>query len=232
MELFQQSSSLLLLDQDANEICDFSRKLILNGVSGACNWFRLAISQQDILAMASPDHNIGVDEKPEKVFFSSMYWKLDGLARQFNGKNVLVAVLDSGVNPSHLALQNTFSIKRIKYGRNFIQAGNPADFNDTDPRCHGTGVASVIAGKHLNPKQKVLSQVSGMFTGFTDSIPLGVAPESSLVICRISTTHPYPSAVAEALQWIYEHNCIMMGSERSRYCVNRLSQICMPTRSQ
>ena len=137
-------------------------------------------------------------------YFAHTFWKLDGLIPQ-KGQGVLIAVLDTGINTSHKAFQPIRT--KLKETKNFVSVGLD-NCRDTDPLMHGTGVAGVAAGKHLPLKQ--LPAVKAEY-GFSDNmmkIPLSVAPEASLVVCRVGVTLDqfHPDAVAKALNWIYEHN--------------------------
>ena len=73
------------------------------------------------------------------------------------GKGVVVCILDMGIDTTHPDLKD-----RIIDGRNFTNEGGRNDF--TDRNGHGTHVAGTIAG-------------SGEI--------LGVAPEASLLICKV-----------------------------------------------
>lgn len=75
-----------------------------------------------------------------------------------------------------------------------------------------TGVAGVAVGKHLDPKQ-LRPQT---FTGVSNKIPVGVAPEATLVVCRVAESKDglSPSSVAKALEWILDHNAVVMGEKK------------------
>ncbi|MDR6998976.1 S8 family peptidase [Neobacillus niacini] len=81
---------------------------------------------------------------------------------QSTGKNITVAILDTGCDTDHPDLQN-----RIIGGRNFTQddGGNPAIFEDYNG--HGTHVAGTIAATRNN---------AGV---------VGVAPEANLLILKV-----------------------------------------------
>ncbi|MGU3387445.1 S8 family serine peptidase, partial [Methylobacterium sp. D53M] len=65
-------------------------------------------------------------------------------ARGFTGNGVLVAVVDSGIDPNHPEFNNRLG--RISpYSRNFIPPNDPFLLGDTDPKSHGTHVAGTIA---------------------------------------------------------------------------------------
>lgn len=58
------------------------------------------------------------------------------------GKGIVVAVIDSGVDPSQPDLQG-----RLVDGVNLVDPDNPtSDYGDTDSDSHGTSVATIVAG--------------------------------------------------------------------------------------
>jgi subtilisin family serine protease len=69
------------------------------------------------------------------------------------------------------------------------------DYEDICDASHGTGVAAIVAGNR------------------TASYLGGVAPRALLVICRIAQTMGgvNENHVADALNWIYEHNEVVLG---------------------
>ena len=151
------------------------------------------------------------------MFFSSRYWGItkpkdssnrDVAKASFNGEGVLVAVLDTGVNPNHEALKGSWSEPSvIRYGRNFF-GGEASDYHDNSSTCHGTAVASIVAGTHrLNPDRHVRSRYRGFGS---KKLPLGVAPKAHLMICKVCHEGPSESAIVKALQWIHAHNTIAM----------------------
>jgi membrane-anchored mycosin MYCP len=86
------------------------------------------------------------------------------------GKNVTVAVIDTGVDPSNPA----FGPDAVLSGPSVVDPGDSADY-DCDG--HGTAVAAIIAGKQ-----------SGLF-GFT-----GVAPEAQILPIRQTYTATSPGS--------------------------------------
>jgi len=89
---------------------------------------------------------------------------LNRLPGNADGRDVTVAVLDSGVNPSHPALKG----RVLDNGRDFLEPGG-ATKGKEDCRGHGTAVASLIAGNAR--------------TGFR-----GVAPGAHILPIRVNET--------------------------------------------
>lgn len=79
--------------------------------------------------------------------------------KNITGQGVKIAILDTGCEMNHPLLNSV-----IKYGKNFTNEGNEDviyDFNG-----HGTHVAGIIAGSHVN----------GVY---------GIAPNVELLICKV-----------------------------------------------
>ncbi|WP_246060152.1 S8 family peptidase [Herbidospora galbida] len=84
--------------------------------------------------------------------------------RETKGDGVLVAVLDSGVDPGHRDLAGS-----VRVGRDFTKGANPPDVRPQ--RLHGTYMASLIAGHGHGP-------------GGRDGV-IGVAPEAEILSVRV-----------------------------------------------
>lgn len=79
---------------------------------------------------------------------SEIAWGIEAVgatSSPFTGKNVTVAVLDTGIDVTHPAFAGVNII-----GRNFTTGGS-TDFNDT--HSHGTHCAGTIFGRHVNGKR-------------------------------------------------------------------------------
>jgi len=100
------------------------------------------------------------------------------------GKGVTVAVIDSGIAP-HEDIKDQIVAFRDFTGRRTVKR------NPMDPAGHGTHVAGIIAGKNQN-------------------VP-GVAPEASLVGCRVSSADD----AIKAIDWVIEN--------RERYSIDVLN---------
>ncbi|GAA0987966.1 type VII secretion-associated serine protease mycosin [Acrocarpospora macrocephala] len=90
-----------------------------------------------------------------------------GLAQAWQvtkGRGVLVAVLDSGVDPNHRDL-----VGSVRIGRDFTEGANPG--GTLPVRLHGTYMASLIAGHGHGP-------------GRGDGV-IGVAPEARVLSVRV-----------------------------------------------
>lgn len=89
------------------------------------------------------------------------------LALQYgwNGTNIGVAVIDSGIAASHPDLQN-----RVVYAESFV----PGDTNPNDAFGHGTHVAGIVAGNGT-----ASSQADAIFTF------RGIAPNANLINLRV-----------------------------------------------
>ncbi len=109
----------------------------------------------------------------------------------------------------------------MAYAINFV-GENPRDYRDSDPEAIGTAVASVVAGSHIKctPDTK-------KFVSRGDVLPVGVAPNASLVVCRVGEKRcdNNPQAVEKALRWIFDHNSATEKESNCCDCVlNHYSQ--------
>lgn len=116
---------------------------------------------------------------------------LDRLARGLDGRNVTVAVLDSGVQANHPALSGRLTAN----GRDLLASGGSVPGGE-DCRGHGTAVASLIAGKDQD--------------GFR-----GIAPRAKIMPIRVNETvgdapddegrKTDDNKIAAAIDWAVDH---------------------------
>ncbi len=118
--------------------------------------------------------------------FARAFWQLqDDTFKSFNGENVVIAILDSGIHASHFAFKHKIL---EEYSRNFC-SGKPDDRNVDDAYGHGTRCAGVAAGRPFR-------SVDFNYLG-------GVAPQAMLIICKVCEKgNPKVKAVEDALQYI------------------------------
>ena len=132
------------------------------------------------------------------TYFAYHHWKLDTLSDSPKGDNTLIAILGTGILSDH----PVFAVGTVAYAINFV-GENLSDYRDSDSEAIGTTVASVVAGRHIKctPDTK-------KFVDRGDVLPVGVAPNASLVVCRVGDKRcdNNAQAVEKALQWIFDHN--------------------------
>ena len=141
---------------------------------------------------------------PPNTVFAWKHWGLQDV--HVNGEGTLIAVLDTGINASHISMINP---NKISAAKNFLTDEVEDLHNDTDPHSHGTSVAGVAAGNHIPAGACTLPEGAKMYVGNMPLLPIGVAPKASLVIFRVSKSKedPYdPSAVVKSLECIRDHN--------------------------
>ncbi|MGI4829301.1 MAG: S8 family serine peptidase [Janthinobacterium lividum] len=95
------------------------------------------------------------------------------VAQGFNGQNIGVAVIDSGINITNdlgVKTQGNSSQNRVVYSANFV----PGETTTGDAYGHGTHVAGLIAGNGANSTGK----------GFSRTF-LGIAPAANLINLRV-----------------------------------------------
>ena len=144
---------------------------------------------------------------PPNTLFAWKHWDLDKLQDvHINGEGTLIAVLDTGINATHISMINP---NKIFDAKNFLTDEVEDLYNDTDPHSHGTSVAGVAAGNHIPSGECTLPEGAKMYIGNMPLLPIGVAPKALLVIFRVSKSKddPYdPSAVVKSLECIRDHN--------------------------
>jgi subtilisin family serine protease len=102
----------------------------------------------------------------------------------YDGTGVGIAVLDSGIDPAHVAMtQESGSASRVTYSKDFTGEGRT-----DDPYGHGTHVASIAAGN---------GQIS-------NGAYRGIAPNANLINLRVldSQGKGTISALLSAIDWI------------------------------
>ena len=128
------------------------------------------------------------------IRLQSIKYDPNSAGRVLSGKGLAVAVIDSGVNPEHLA----FSGDKLLPGRNFTQVGAPEDTEDRYG--HGSQVAAVVAGRDprdLPPRQRHEYRLDA-----------GIADEAKIIPLKIyENQSDLPSAVRlnSALKWVLDH---------------------------
>ncbi|GGZ39390.1 type VII secretion-associated serine protease mycosin [Streptomyces poonensis] len=109
-------------------------------------------------------------------------WALEALQAESawkisTGKDVTVAVIDSGVNAEHVDLRNN-----VLKGKDFLggdEDASPGNDSDDDPS-HGTAIAAIIAGHGHGP-------------GSADGV-IGLAPGAKILPVRDDTARDYSFA--------------------------------------
>lgn len=123
--------------------------------------------------------------------FPSNRWKLGHLhSSGVRGSTTKVAVLDSGVYADHLSL----SAKVSGHVHNYVPDNNPT--GKAPSYEHGTQVAAVIGGQSYE----------GFAGGQAYEVPVGVAPDCELMVCRIT-----PDNMTYYLENALRHLCTVVG---------------------
>ena len=164
--------------------------------------------RETALAAADPNQPAGQKGAPFDVG-NGFGWHLDdqhsGLAAARTivgptGNKVTIAHLDTGYDPTHLALPANLDKARQ---RNFVETATPNSAVDTIPasgpltnRGHGTGTIGILAGGSTVGLRSALA-IPATFG------PLGGAPEAQVVPVRVanSVVHFWTSTVAQGIDY-------------------------------
>ena len=161
--------------------------------------------------------------QPRKVYFARDHWmqkKLtDAQQKQITGDGIAIAILDTGIDPDHPAVIG--NIQRIE--------GQTRD-SITNKKCsHGTSVAGIAAGKHLNRSEYAILSSVRIFKESQDPVlPVAAAPNASLVIFKVAETDKGPYSVAkvtDALEKIKKYNEDHLAGDPNK---NKIRVIVMP----
>ncbi|MCH8908218.1 MAG: S8 family serine peptidase, partial [Candidatus Heimdallarchaeota archaeon] len=136
-------------------------------------------------------NNIGFLENSDNSFQLSNFRSLMNLDPLYDqndfGDDVIVAVVDTGVDPDHPAMTG-----KVFAAESFVttQLEYPANENSIDSFGHGTAVSSIIAGSHLNyrgiaPETKIVSAKVGDKDGIITSSGLLAAIDWILTIDEV-----------------------------------------------
>ncbi|MEV8630236.1 S8 family serine peptidase [Streptosporangium sp. NPDC051023] len=132
---------------------------------------------------------------------------LPGAWRVSRGRNVVVAVLDSGVDSHHRDL-----VGSVTEGRDFTAGANPPGV--APPRLHGTYMASLIAGHGHGP-----GGASGV---------IGVAPKAKILSVRViledeepgfrefNTAERFENVVARGIRYAVDHGADVINMSISK----------------
>ena len=129
------------------------------------------------------------------------FWELHfhDLGQTLNGENIVIAMLDSGIQTSNEMLTSNWDSNGPKIlldiSQNFCDnEDNIMDIEDRNG--HGTRCAGIAAGLPFFGNASAIGPGVFHFLG-------GVAPRSNLIICKVSKDRsPTPTAVYKALEYL------------------------------
>ena len=114
--------------------------------------------------------------------FAVTKWELQDFHKKgFDGRGMVIAIIDSGIDSKHSAFNSENKIHPDS--KNFL--GPRSDKDTTDEEGHGTHCAGIAAGLPVGDE----------FLG-------GVAPKAQLLVCRVSIEDNEPKTMIEALQYV------------------------------
>ncbi len=210
--IFEETLSNALMEKAKGKIGDFSLKYQYPSISGIA----VALNKGQIIALSKIPFVKQIEHDAEaKIFLNTAnYWfgaekaktdfALDGNlddSAGYSKDDIVVAVIDTGIDYNHLDLDNGKVIGQKCYCCSEINAsgkcrtpccpnGLVEDNNALDDEGHGTHVSSIVAGEGQgNPDYK------------------GVAPGAALVGIKVldSTGNGYMSYINAGIQWVIDN---------------------------
>ena len=129
------------------------------------------------------------------------YWNLKSIHERYKGKEMVVAIVDSGVELSHIAFKTDDSGgNKILYSHNFAEKALDCS---QDPHGHGTFCAGIVCGNFFQAYENPNGQ-----DGKKVPVQPGVAPEAKLVVCKVTCGDKKDvqvKAVVDALEYIKDN---------------------------
>ena len=145
------------------------------------------------------------------------YWQLDIIHQFYTGQGMTLAVVDTGIDLSHPAFNievQDISAFNIEF-KDFT-----GDLLKTDSDDHGTLCAGIACGKsfkYLDPPE----------FNIWKTFPQGVAPKSTLVVCKVTrdTDKASLDAITAALRWLKEKKVDVVSlSLGTRFFFSKIAQ--------
>lgn len=145
--------------------------------------------------------------------------------RQTTGKNVTIAIIDTGVDTNHPDL-----VGQIQQSKDFVAQKSLNSFGDN----HGTAIAGVIAAKPNNdqgivgiaPDSSVISlkacwgikegSLEAVCNSFTLALAINTAIEMKINILNLSLTGPYDSLLARLIEKAIQQGIIIIASQADK----------------
>ena len=127
------------------------------------------------------------------------YWDLKFIHEKYKGREMVVAIVDTGVEQSHVAF-NAAAGNKILFSHNFAEEALDCS---RDPHGHGTFCAGIVCGNPFSAYENP----NGL-DGKTVQVPPGVAPEAKLVVCKVTCGNEADvqvRAVVDALKYIKDN---------------------------
>lgn len=111
---------------------------------------------------------------------------------------MVIAILDTGIQKSHLAFKDGTILE--EESRQFCDESCDSNYNDSDPKGHGTFIAGIAAGRPFTYELEDQGETKKI------EYPGGVAKGAKLIICKVAkqTNKMYFTPVIKALQHIID----------------------------
>lgn len=166
--------------------------------------------------------------------YSDPYYRLQSNIHSFNlaeihsqatGKNITIAIIDTGVDAKHPDLDG-----QINVTKDFVTHQASDFFSDR----HGTAIAGIIAAKANNeqgivglaPDSRIVAMkacweiskgnLDAVCNSFTLALALNTAIEMNVDVINLSLTGPYDPLLARLIKKVVQHGIIVVASQTDR----------------
>jgi len=152
------------------------------------------LAAHPVIASVETEFDLGPDLKQGLALIGA-----DQVRSVYNGRGVAIALIDSGIDPTHPLLGGSVACDEVSFRNGKVIGGWDTGEKDAlpcDSASHGTSVAGIAAG--LVPADATSSH--GDYVG-------GVAPGAKLYALKITKANGRPgsNAYLAALRWIAKH---------------------------
>jgi len=212
----------MLKKADAKIKRDYGNSMIIKSNSHSTQQLMKMFAEHPDSIYAEPNYLLLPNRRPNDVFYTRYQWNLPMIdmerswEQSTGSKNVIVAVVDTGIDLDHPEFQG-----RLTDGYNVIEDTN----NPMDDNGHGTHVAGVIAarsnngdgiaGMTWNSKLMPIKAIGADGSGTAFDIAQGIrwATDHGADVINLSVgNYTSSAALQDACRYAYEKNVVLVAA--------------------